>query len=92
MYYIYVLQSIPFPGDCYIGLTTDLKTRLKDHNNGKSPHTSKFLPWRLDCYTAITEEKTAYAFEKYLKSHSGRTFAKKRLRGYGALDKQKAVA
>jgi predicted GIY-YIG superfamily endonuclease len=49
------------------------------HNAGEVPHTSKFKPWRLGTYIAFSDEKRAFAFEKYLKSSSGRAFAKKRL-------------
>jgi hypothetical protein len=31
------------------------------------------------CSIAFPDKTTAYAFERYLKSHSGRAFAKKRL-------------
>jgi predicted GIY-YIG superfamily endonuclease len=67
-YYVYTLQSENFKETFYTGFTTKLKERLSKHNNGEVPHTSKYKPWRI---------KTAIAFEKYLKSHSGRAFAKK---------------
>jgi putative endonuclease len=62
----------------YTGATADLKQRMADHNAGKSTHTAKFAPWELVCYIAFPDKKKAYNFEKYLKSHSGRAFAKKR--------------
>jgi putative endonuclease len=43
------------------------------------PHTSKYGPWRIKTYIAFSDEAQAVAFEKYLKSASGRAFAKKRL-------------
>jgi len=79
MKYVYLLQSIAHPDEIYIGLTDDLRARLKAHNSGKSPHTAKFKPWRLVTYIAFSDEARAVAFERYLKSHSGRAFAKKRL-------------
>jgi putative endonuclease len=36
-------------------------------------------PSTLKTYVAFHDEKQAFAFEKYLKSASGRAFAKKRL-------------
>jgi len=48
MFYVYLLQRESNPDQRYIGLTTDLKRRFTEHNAGKSAHTSKFLPWRLD--------------------------------------------
>jgi predicted GIY-YIG superfamily endonuclease len=61
------------------GATADLKQRIADHNAGKSTHTAKFKPWKLIWYCAFPDKYKALAFEKYLKSHSGRAFAKKRL-------------
>jgi putative endonuclease len=78
MWYVYTIRSISFPDQEYIGATEDLKKRIADHNAGKSRHTSKFMPWQLLCYTAIPDKFKALEFEKYLKSHSGRAFAKKR--------------
>jgi len=40
----------------------------------------KFKPCKLVIYLAFENEKKAVAFERYLKSSSGRAFAKKRLR------------
>ncbi|UTD26951.1 GIY-YIG nuclease family protein [Bradyrhizobium sp. WD16] len=79
MWYVYIIRSINFPEQEYIGATTDLKRRVSDHNVGKSTHTNKFKPWKLIWYCAFPDKTQALAFEKYLKSHSGRAFAKKRL-------------
>jgi putative endonuclease len=46
MYYVYLIESTAFPGERYVGLTTDLKRRFRNRNDGESPHTSKFKPWR----------------------------------------------
>ncbi len=77
MHYTYILKSVPHPSQSYVGFTTNLKQRLEDHNSGKSPHTNKFKPWNLDFYCAFQNEEKAVNFEKYLKSGSGRSFAKK---------------
>lgn len=79
MYFVYMLRSIPYPDKTYIGYTTDLNTRLTSHNHGKSKHTSKYKPWKLVTYSAFSEQSKALSFEKYLKSHSGKAFARKRL-------------
>ncbi|WP_298242073.1 GIY-YIG nuclease family protein [uncultured Bradyrhizobium sp.] len=78
MHYVYLLESEVVVGQRYIGLTTDLKQRLRDHNAGKSSHTSKYRPWRLVTYVAFSDIERARAFERYLKSGSGNAFAKKR--------------
>ncbi len=79
MFYVYILRSKSDPDRYYVGLTSDLRARLKKHNAGEVPHTSKFTPWELKTYVAFSNEQQAVAFEKYLKSASGRAFAKKRL-------------
>jgi putative endonuclease len=78
--YVYLLESIPHPEEVYVGLADDLRARMKKHNSGGSPHTSKFKPWRLVTYLAFSDPDKAVQFERYMKSHSGRAFAKKRLR------------
>jgi putative endonuclease len=46
MHYVYLLQSESIVGQRYVGVTSNLKQRLADHNAGKSPHTSKYAPWK----------------------------------------------
>jgi len=79
MFYVYLIESLAQPAQRYVGLTTDLKRRLADHNTGKSPHTSKFKPWRPVTYLAFADQAKATEFERYLKSGSGHAFARKRL-------------
>jgi putative endonuclease len=79
MHYVYLLQSETHAAQRYVGLTSDLKKRLATHNAGKSPHTSKFVPWVLVTYLAFSDEQKARTFERYLKSGSGHAFASKRL-------------
>ncbi|TPJ07189.1 GIY-YIG nuclease family protein [Mesorhizobium sp. B2-7-3] len=63
----------------YVGITSDLKRRIAEHNTGKSTHTSKFLPWRIVTYVAFSDQAKAASFKRYLKSGSGHAFANKRL-------------
>ena len=79
MYYVYLIESLSAASERYVGLTTNLKQRLGEHNAGKSSHTSKFKPWKLTAYIAFTDGAKAEAFERYLKSGSGHAFARKRL-------------
>jgi predicted GIY-YIG superfamily endonuclease len=79
MKYVYILESIGAAGHFYVGITNDLRDRLKRHNAGDVPHTSKSAPWRIKTYVAFSDEAKALAFEKYLKSGSGRAFAKRHL-------------
>ncbi|MFI5358273.1 MAG: GIY-YIG nuclease family protein, partial [Opitutales bacterium] len=77
MTYVYLLESARFTQQHYVGCTTDLKRRFREHNEGKSAHTRKFYPWNLVAYFAFADEKTASAFERYLKSGSGKAFLKR---------------
>jgi putative endonuclease len=79
VWYVYIIRSRSFPNQEYTGATADLRRRIADHNAGKSKHTAKFMPWELIWYAAFPDKQKALAFETYLKSHSGRAFAKKRL-------------
>jgi putative endonuclease len=78
MKYVYILESHDSE-HFYVGIADDLRARLKKHNAGEVTHTSKYRPWKIRTYVAFSDEKLAIAFEKYLKSGSGRAFAKKRL-------------
>ncbi|MGX9148387.1 GIY-YIG nuclease family protein [Mesorhizobium sp. 128a] len=79
MWYVYLIESEAAEGERYVGITSDLKQRLADHNAGKSSHTSKFLPWRIVTYAAFSSQTKATSFERYLKSGSRHAFANKRL-------------
>lgn len=79
MKYVYLLQSLSHPDQRYVGMTADIDQRLAAHNAGQSTHTAKFRPWKMIGYLAFTDEGKAIAFEKYLKTGSGRAFAEKRL-------------
>ena len=79
MRYVYILQSLADTEHFYTGITDDLKARLSKHNSGAVTHTAKYRPWRIKSYVAFTDQDRAAAFEKYLKSGSGRAFAKARL-------------
>ena len=62
MFYVYMLRSIPNPDQTYIGFTEDLKTRLKSHDQGQSPHTAKYKPWELITYLAFNNKSKALSF------------------------------
>ena len=78
MKYVYVLKSLRYQGQRYVGVTGDLRLRLAQHNAGASRHTSKFRPSAVETYVAFSDEKKAEAFEKYLKSGAGWAFLLKR--------------
>lgn len=76
MKYVYILESED--GDhFYVGVTDDVDARLATHYAGEAVHTAKFRPWRIRTCVAFDDDARAFAFERYLKSGSGRAFAKK---------------
>ena len=78
LHYVYILQSVSDPSRHDTGLTRDLFIRLKDHNSCKVPHSRKFRPWVIETAIAFRSHEKAAALERYLKSHAGRAFARKR--------------
>ncbi len=76
MHYVYILKC---KDGFYIGCTSDLKDRLQRHQKGQVPATAKRLPIELKAYFAFKDKYTAFEFEKYIKSGSGRAFLKKHL-------------
>ena len=77
MKHVYLIRSVSDPREHYVGMTSSLAERLKQHNAGKSPHTSKHRPWELVVAVQFVDDAKAARFEKYLKSGSGRAFAKR---------------
>ena len=77
--YVYILESEAKPVHFYVGCTEDLRARLHKHNRGEVPHTGRFRPWKVKTAIAFSNQERAFAFERYLKSSSGRAFARKRL-------------
>ena len=69
-----MIQSDSDPVQHYVGLTANVSQRLASHNAGESPHTCKYRPWHLVMNIEFRNEERARAFEKYLKSGSGRAF------------------
>ncbi len=79
MYYVYILQSLSHPDRFYTGRTNDVNRRLTEHNRHKNEFSSRYKPWHLKTYIAFRSKEQAISFERYLKTPSGRAFAKKRL-------------
>jgi putative endonuclease len=78
-HYVYTLASLSHSSQIYAGHSHDLRQRLKEHNAGMVPHTSKFKPWIIRSATAFRDRTRALAFERYLKSGSGRAFLHRHL-------------
>lgn len=76
-FYVYILESKVRSDAFYVGMTQNLKLRLEKHNAGACLHTKKYAPWHFKNFFAFQTKENAISFEKYLKSSSGRAFAKK---------------
>lgn len=81
MFYTYVLQSENY-SEIYTGFTSDLKKRVAEHNQGLTPSTKRYRPWKLIYYEACLNEKDAKRREGYLKTTQGSRMFKRRLKEY----------
>jgi len=76
-FYVYVLSAKPIHLSTTLVSLANLSARLYDHNRGNCPHSAKYKPWKVEMAIAFTSEAKARAFEKYLKTGSGREFARR---------------
>lgn len=75
-HYVYILVS-ESGKHRYVGITDDLNERLGRHNRGEVTFTAKHRPWTIDVAVSFRSKEKAVAFERYLKSHAGREYAKR---------------
>lgn len=81
MYFTYVLKSEK-DGKLYTGFTKDLKLRFEQHQKGLVSSTKSRRPLILIYFEACLNQEDATKREKYLKTHYGKMFIKKRLKSY----------
>ena len=74
---VYILRSESNHSRHYTGLTSNLERRLKSHNAGQNVDSARDRPWSLVVAFHFADERVARRFERYLKSGSGREFAKR---------------
>jgi len=75
--FVYVLRSESDPARHYVGITSKMVGRLHWHNAGPCGYTTAYRPWQLLVTLEFPDERSARRFERYLKSGSGRAFAKR---------------
>jgi len=80
-YYVYVLLSEK-DGNKYTGYTQNLSLRFEQHQKGKVSATKHRRPLKLVYFEACLKQEDALQREKYLKTHYGKMFLKKRLKSY----------
>jgi putative endonuclease len=75
--FVYILRSDTKPEHHYVGIASNPKDRLDWHNGGPSGYTVAHRPWSIAVSIEFPTEREARRFERYLKSGSGRAFAKR---------------
>ena len=80
MFYIYILQLKN--NRLYIGFTSDLRNRYKQHQRGGVKSTQKLLPLKLIHYECYILEEDARGREKFLKTSDGRFFLNRQISSY----------
>jgi putative endonuclease len=80
-YYIYILQSEK-DKQFYTGYSSNLKERLKMHNDGKVLSTKNRIPFKLVYFEGCFNQQDATHREKYLKTSWGKRYLKTRLKNY----------
>jgi putative endonuclease len=75
--YVYFLRSELRLRSNYVGVTRDFERRLAEHNANHSPYTSGGAPWIPVVVVRFEDDRKAERFEAYLKTGSGRAFAKR---------------
>jgi putative endonuclease len=81
MHYVYLLRSLRDDG-FYIGYSSNLRRRLRQHSEGNSFATSYRGHWKLIYYEAYLEQANALGRETYLKSGAGGRFLQSQLKNY----------
>ena len=79
--YVYALRSLN-QNQFYVGLTTDLLVRVRQHNSGLVISTKKRVPFELIYWEGCLDESDAAQREHYLKSAWGKPYIKTRVRRY----------
>ena len=80
-YYVYILKSLR-KDFIYVGQTTDLKRRFKEHNNKEELSTKHYAPFELIFYEAYRNRKDSLRREEYLKTTKGKTTPRSMLKEY----------
>ena len=73
IFFVYILQSLSL-GKFYIGYTTDLEKRLKEHNSGISSFTSKVSDWAIKYSEQFNTREEAIIREREIKSKKSRKY------------------
>jgi predicted GIY-YIG superfamily endonuclease len=75
--FVYILRSASDVDRHYVGITEDFDERLRWHNEGPSGFTVANRPWLPVVVLEFPTGEAATRFERYLKTGSGRAFARR---------------
>ena len=73
MFSVYCIYSASLDR-IYIGQTSNLQKRIKEHQRGYSKYTSRAKDWELIYSEQVDSRSAAFKLEKQLKSAAGRKF------------------
>lgn len=82
MFYVYIIQST-IKNYRYIGHTSDINKRLKQHNSGHTRSTKLNKPYKLIYLERHNSKKEAYKKEMQLKSYKGGNALNKLIKSWG---------
>ena len=70
MYYVYIIENVENTKEHYVGYTTNLKKRIKEHNSEDNKGYTRGRKWKLVYYEAYLDKSIAYKREQRIKRHS----------------------
>ena len=76
-HYVYLIDSLSSAPRRHIGVTAEFAAEIARHNRGEGPETARHRPWKLRAVVAFADADRAAAFERYLRTSAGRTFARR---------------
>ena len=79
MFYAYILRSEQNPERFYYGFSSDLKKRLKVHNQGGNISTKTGIPWSLAGYGGFESESAVSILSAISRQHQEKPL---RVRGF----------
>ncbi|MFA7581690.1 MAG: GIY-YIG nuclease family protein [Candidatus Paceibacterota bacterium] len=80
-YFVYVLKR-ELDGSNYVGCTSNIKKRLKEHRLGNTRSTKNRGKLKLIYAEIFLNKKDAYSREKFLKTGWGKNYLKRTLSNY----------
>ncbi len=81
MFFVYVLQS-KSDRNFYVGVTSDLRRRFRDHQHGRVNSTKNRRPFKLVYFEGCLSKKDTMKREMYLKTAWGKRYIKNRIKSY----------